>query len=178
MSKSLEKFDESIKDAENLLKLFDKHSKEDPAGTEVLKRAGFVMAFTAWETYVEDRLVEELTIRTEMIKDSFLGNFFQKKLNDELKRFNNPNVEKTRKLYKDFLGIKDITLGWIFPGYSQESAKKQLDVFAEKRGQVVHNSKGIGADALPDMVKKDELKKLINFFKGLTVAFDKYLVSA
>lgn len=173
MSKSLEKFNESIKDADNLFALFNKHSKEEPVETEVLKRAGFIMAFTAWETYVEDRLVEGLAVQTKMVKNSFLGNFFQKKLDEELRRFNTPNVEKTRKLYRDFLGIDDITKGWAFSNYSQDAAKKLLDEFVEKRGQVVHHSKEIGAESTPDMVKTADLKKLITFLKGLVVAFDK-----
>ncbi len=173
MSKSLEKFNNSIKDAENLLIFFNDNSKKKDA--EVLKRAGFVMAFTAWETYVEDRLVEELDVRSSMIKDSFIGKFFQKKLSEELKRFNTPNVEKTRKLYRDFLGIDDVTKDWNIQGYSQEQTKKQLDEFVEKRGQIVHQSKENISETSPDIVKKDELKKLITFLKNLVNAFDKRL---
>lgn len=175
MSRSLEKFNNSIKDAESLMALFNAHSKDDPIGTEVLKRAGFVMAFTAWETYVEDCLVEKLEVRLLMIKDSFIGKFFQKKLDEELKRFNTPNVEKTRKLYRDFLGIEDITKAWNFSNYTQESAKKQLNEFVEKRGEIVHHSKDNETVSCPDMVKISDLKKLINFFKGLAPTFDKSL---
>ena len=49
MSKSLEKFNVSIQDSKNLLDMFDKQSKLNPENAEVLKRAGLVMAFTAWE---------------------------------------------------------------------------------------------------------------------------------
>jgi hypothetical protein len=47
-------FTEAIKDAENLLGHFDKlNTKPPPPENEVLKRAGLIMAMTAWETYVE-----------------------------------------------------------------------------------------------------------------------------
>ena len=64
MSRAYQSFEYSIKDAEELLAHFDAiNTNPPPANAEVLKRAGLVMALTAWETYVEDRLLEE-TIRS------------------------------------------------------------------------------------------------------------------
>lgn len=61
MSKAIQGFEYAIKDAEELLAHFDSiNANPPPANSEVLKRAGLVMALTAWETYVEDRLVEEM----------------------------------------------------------------------------------------------------------------------
>ena len=57
MSKASETFEHSIKDAENLLKHFNTlhpGSGHPPPDVEILKRAGLIMAMTAWETYVED----------------------------------------------------------------------------------------------------------------------------
>lgn len=54
MSKAKQAFHYSIKDAEELLEHFDSlNAKPPPANAEVLKRAGLVMALTAWETYVK-----------------------------------------------------------------------------------------------------------------------------
>ena len=59
MSKASDTFLQSILDAENLLDHFNKlNSHPPPPETEVLKRAGLIMAMTAWETYVEDRVLE------------------------------------------------------------------------------------------------------------------------
>lgn len=63
MSKSLVDFESSIRDAEELLAHFDTQPKPPPANAEVLKRAALVMALTAWETYVEDRVLEAVTAR-------------------------------------------------------------------------------------------------------------------
>ena len=61
MSRALQSFEYSIKDAEELLAHFDDiNTNPPPPNAEVLKRAGLVMALTAWETYVEDRLQEEM----------------------------------------------------------------------------------------------------------------------
>ena len=61
MSRAYQGFEYGIKDAEELLAHFDAiNTKPPPPNAEVLKRAGLVMALTAWETYVEDRLLEEI----------------------------------------------------------------------------------------------------------------------
>ena len=63
MSKARERFEVSIRDSEDLLGHFDAQSKPPPQNAEVLKRAGLVMAFTAWETYVEDLIEEVVELR-------------------------------------------------------------------------------------------------------------------
>ncbi|MBR2091060.1 MAG: hypothetical protein IJ905_12080 [Fibrobacter sp.] len=60
------------------------------------------MAFTAWETYVEDRLMESLSLQIKLIKGCSLGDFFQKKFDEELKRFNTPTSDKTKKIIQGF----------------------------------------------------------------------------
>lgn len=57
MSRAKETFESAIRDAEDLLAHFDSINRQPPPGNaEVLKRAGLIMALTAWETYVEDRI--------------------------------------------------------------------------------------------------------------------------
>ena len=59
MSQAFLQFEQGIKDSEELLAHFDSINQSPlPASAEVLKRAGLVMALTAWETYVEDRVTE------------------------------------------------------------------------------------------------------------------------
>lgn len=173
MSKSYEKFKISIKDAKNLLEMFEKN-KETPEQAEVLKRAGLIMAMTAWETYVEDRLCEALEIQLKMVSGCKLGDFFKNRLDEELKRFHNPSSDKTKKLYKDYLGLDDVTEFWKWNNYEPEKAKAKLNEFIKLRGDVVHHSKD---DAQAHPVSKDELSKCIKFLDGLVEAFDKSLES-
>ena len=100
MSEAKQTFDQSIKDAEELLGHFDAiNTKPPPPNAEVLKRAGLIMAFTAWETYVEDRIAEGVKARIIAAGDgSTFGNFVQRRLDEELKRFHNPTAAKTRQL--------------------------------------------------------------------------------
>ena len=59
MSKASDTFAQSILDAENLLAHFNSlNTHPPPEENEVLKRAGLIMAMTASETYVEDRVQE------------------------------------------------------------------------------------------------------------------------
>ena len=70
MSDASDTFVQSIQDAENLLKHFNaRNTKPPPPEIEVLKRAGLIMAMTAWETYVEDRLQEALVLEQLRSKD-------------------------------------------------------------------------------------------------------------
>jgi hypothetical protein len=106
MSKAIQGFEYSIKDAEELLAHFDGiNANPPPPSSEVLKRAGLVMALTAWETYVEDRLVEEMHKKLAIVQGSYLGDFILKKLHTDLKSFHNPSSDKTKKYLWIILGL-------------------------------------------------------------------------
>jgi hypothetical protein len=95
MSKALQSFEFGIKDADELLAHFDAiNANPPPANAEVLKRAGLVMALTAWETYVEDRLTEEMGKKLAAVSGSYVGDFVLKKLHHDLKQFHNPTPTK------------------------------------------------------------------------------------
>lgn len=90
MSQAADFFAQSIQDAEVLLAHFDQMERKSPEDGEVLKRAGLVMAMTAWETYVEDRLNEDVSARLQAFDGSSVGNFMRRRLDEELKRLHNP----------------------------------------------------------------------------------------
>jgi len=176
MSKAKGAFESSIKDAEDLLAHFDALPKPPPENAEVLKRAGLVMALTAWETYVEDRVLEEVTARLRVVDGSYVGKFVLRRLEEELRRFHNPASEKTRKLFNDFLEI-DVTAAWEWQHYDVAKAKKTLDELIAKRGDAVHRSKPLtaGASPAPHLVKREDLDKSIRFLKSLVEITDKSL---
>lgn len=177
MSKALVSFEGSIKDAEDLLAHFDAMPKPPPANAEVLKRAGLVMALTAWETYVEDRVREEVASRLRVVTGSYVGKFVAARLEDELTRFHNPTSDKTKKLFHDFLEV-DVVSGWEWANFDSAKAKKTLDELIAKRGDAVHRSKpfAAGAPPAPHLIKREELEKAIRFLKCLVDATDKVLV--
>lgn len=178
MSKASETFTNSIKDAEELLTLYSGLSKSAPDHGEVLKRAGLVMAITAWETYVEDRIREEIQVVLKLLNGSHAGQFISDRLEEELKRFHNPNTDKTRRLFQDYLKV-DITTKWEWNNCDPKTAKTTLDELIGKRGEAVHRSRApnIGEPAAPHPVRKEDLDKAIRFLKNLVAATDKALVA-
>src|SRR5687768_12076142 len=112
MSSASDAFEQSILDAENLLAHFNKlNTKPPPPEIEVLKRAGLIMALTAWETYVEDRVTEALANRVRSLTDNSFAAFIRARLVDEIKRLHNPTSDKTIQLFRDYANV-DLTEKW------------------------------------------------------------------
>jgi hypothetical protein len=131
------------------------------------------MALTAWETYVEDRACEELHTRLGADHGTHLAKLVLGRLEAELKWFHNPNSDKTRQLFVDYLQI-DVTRHWEWPNVDTNKAKKTLDDLIAKRGDAVHRSKPRSTAApAPHLVKREELDKAIRFLKCLVDATEK-----
>lgn len=176
MSRAKTTFVGSIEDASLLLQHFDNIHKQSPENAEVLKRAGLVMALTAWETYVEDRILEAVQSRLRAVNGSSIGNFVAGKLMEELKRFHNPTSEKTKRIFLDYLEI-DITTSWKWLHFTPELTRKTLDELISKRGDAVHRSKPTnGGTTSPHLVKREELEKAILFLKNLVDVTDNALL--
>ena len=176
MSQAKTTFDAAIQDAEELLGHFNRiNTHPPPPNAEVLKRAGLIMAFTAWETYVEDRVREALDTRLAAESDGLSAQFVRRKFEEELKKFNNPNSDKTKRLFVDFLDV-DVTSAWVWNGYEVAKVKEKLDALIAKRGEAVHRSspKRSGPPT-PHLITKVELEKAINFLKSLVEATEKAL---
>jgi hypothetical protein len=169
-------FLEGITDAENLLSFFDKlNTQPPPPELEVLKRAGLVMALTAWETYVEDRVQEEAARRLEGVADSALADFVNRRLADEIKRLHNPSTDKTNQLFYDYAGV-DVSSSWTWSNIDAKTAKQRLDGYLKLRGDVVHRSRVVSkGPPQPDPVTRDTLVKAIGFLKELVKATDRAL---
>lgn len=171
MSRAGETFNQSILDAENLLRHFNTlNTKPPPPEIEVLKRAGLIMAMTAWETYVEDRVSEASTDRLKGLADSSIASFVESKLADEVKRLHNPTSDKTIQLFRDFAGV-DLTDKWTWNNFDAKAVRERLNQLMKLRGDVVHRSRSINPgppQAHP--VTKEELEKAIRFLKNLVLA--------
>jgi hypothetical protein len=173
MPSARETFESSIRDAVELLDHFNAiNVKPPPPNAEVLKRAGLIMACTAWETYVEDRVQETVQQRLGKGNDSFQNRFVLRHLALALKQFNNPNSEKTCKLFSDYLGV-DVSTSWVWNNYDAARARAELDALIKKRGEAVHRSKPLAA-GIPaaHLVRKEELERAIRFLKNLVDATD------
>lgn len=166
-----EVFAQSILDAENLLAHFNKlNTKPPPPEIEVLKRAGLIMAMTAWETYVEDRVAEAAGERLRGLADSSIASFVQSKLADEIRRLHNPTSEKTLQLFRDYANV-DLTDKWAWNNFDAKTVRERLNQYMKLRGDVVHRSRTI-APGPPQAhpVTKEDLEKVIRFLRALVEA--------
>lgn len=171
MTQARNGFSESIQDAENLLNHFNRlNTKPPPPEIEVLKRAGLIMAMTAWETYVEDRLQEAATARLSKLRTREVAEFVNRKLADEIKRLHNPDYHKTIQLFRDYAGI-DLATYWSWNNCEPATVKKKLGQYMRLRGDIVHRSRVIDPET-PNShpVKKVDLEKAISFLKNLVEA--------
>jgi len=141
-----------------------------PANAEVLKRAGLILAITAWETYVEDRAREALEASLAAMAGSPVAQFLRNRFDDDMKRFHNPNSDKTAKLFKDYFG-KDVTTAWTCNPGGTLQARKNLDKWVQRRGEAAHRSPiaSTGKPSAPHLITREELQKLINFLKTLVI---------
>ncbi|WP_198552332.1 HEPN domain-containing protein [Macromonas nakdongensis] len=173
-SQAEQTFAEAIKDAENLLAHFKTlNTLPPPPETEVLKRAGLVMAMTAWETYVEDRVQEAALHRLSGLTDTSLGSFVKSRLEEEIKRLHNPTAEKTLQLFQDYAGV-DLLPHWKWNHVDAPTAKQKLNGYLNLRGDVVHRSRvSVKGPPQPHPVTKEDLQKAINFLKELVRATEK-----
>lgn len=171
MSTSNDVFTQSILDAENLLKHFNVlNIKPPPPEIEVLKRAGLIMAMTAWETYVEDRVMEAASERLRGLADSSIATFVKSKLDDEIKRLHNPTSDKTLQLFRDYAGV-DLTEKWIWNNYDAKLVRERLNQYMKLRGDVVHRSRALtSGPSQAHPVTKDDLEKVIRFLRNLVAA--------
>jgi hypothetical protein len=180
MSKANETFENSIKDAEHLLTHFNTlhpGSGHPPPAVEVLKRAGLIMAMTAWETYVEDRLEETLKARLVSLNNEKIAKLVIKKLADEISRLHNPTSERTLQLFLEYADI-DLSDKWKWTGVEPGDAKERLNGYLRLRGDVVHRARKMPeGQSIKHAISKDELKKAVGFLRCLVRETEKALAS-
>ena len=97
--------------------------------------------------------------------------------NEDIKRFFNPNSERTKRLFLDYFEV-DITQAWRWANYDIIDAKKALDSLISKRGDAAHRANTAAKKNCDvHLVKRDELEKAIRFLKGLVDATDQYKIT-
>ncbi|MGF1884063.1 HEPN domain-containing protein [Vibrio splendidus] len=176
MTKAGKNFENSIKDAEELLERFEEENQQSSKkyNSESLKRAGLILTLAAWETYVKDRFIEEIEVMLFPIKGSPLCEVVQKKIDSDLKQFFNPNAARTKLLFKSYFNI-DITDSWKWDNYRPLDVRKKLDGLISLRGKAAHQA--VTDKKNRHAVRKDELKKGIGFVKGLVEATEQFSVT-
>ena len=177
MTQASDNFLKTIHDAEVVLKLIDdektKKIQDVKVDLDVLKRAGLILALTAWETYVKDCVREKVGFMLAGLGDSPVACIVREQMEVDLRHFNTPDTGKTRKIFKDYVR-KDVTTNW-------KLTQTELDQWIELRGAAAHQApKKVdenGAIA-PHLLSRDKLEKVINGLKKLVAATEAELARA
>jgi hypothetical protein len=170
VTKSIEIFNQALKEAEALLFCFDElNSAGAVKPPEVLKKASLILVLTAWETYVEDLASELLELKFSALTGSLSGRFIENQFKDRLKQFHNPDSRKTKQLFEEFFDI-DITEKWEWNNVSPKEARTQLNNWISKRGDAVHRY--LDEENKPIVIRKEDLLKCFRFFNELVRATD------
>jgi hypothetical protein len=139
---------------------------------EVFKRAGVILAITAWEAYIEDTLVAQFGERLEkatapaeiesvfnLVAHDWLnskpkppdiaiwtGDRWKATILEKFKRdistLNTPNTKNVKKMYQRYLDL-DITKQWKWRKASSDEVGQQLDALIGLRGRLVHKGKDL-----------------------------------
>jgi hypothetical protein len=177
-SQAYQDFEHGIQDAQDLLDHYDvlNCDANPPPVAEVLKRTSLVMALTALETYMEDRALEAAGRLVGVDVDAGrLARYFRNSLDQQLKQFHAPTVERIRKLFKGFFDI-DVTDGWSWNNYTPDRARSELDKINQKRGSIAHrSSRPRPGNSKAHAVTRDDLRKHIRFIRDVVAATDAFL---
>ncbi|MDF3125062.1 HEPN domain-containing protein [Rheinheimera sp. 1928-s] len=179
-STSYQAFETAIADAEPLLVPWlpktDKQPKPEQQTNEVLKRAALTMTLTAWETYIEAWLNEQLCQKISILKGWFASacgsiKGIHKKFTESVNQLNNPNSHKVRQLSMEFLQ-SDITGHRLWNNFDKPAVCTQLNKYLTLRDEVVYKGRNNADPKVPHLVKRDEVEKAIKFFKELVKVTD------
>ncbi len=167
-------FEAAMRDVARLVQLHDAGVRErrgpPSPDLEVFKRAGLILAVTAWESFVEDTLTSAFKNRLRSAKTpkdvletfhavahswlsqprrppelvAWTGDNWKSMLGEradqEVAELNTPNSANVARLTRRLLG-QDVTSHWFWPGTSAASAKARLDQVIVLRGKLVHRTK-------------------------------------
>jgi hypothetical protein len=107
-------------------------------GIGSLNRAVVVMCVSAWEAYVEELAIEAVNSLQPPEHAITVWQSLNASVRTQVGRFNNPNVENTKKLISDAIGLQDVTLGWSWQNCTRQRAVDRLTEVIRLRHEVAH----------------------------------------
>ena len=140
-SKALKNFEKDIKDVKSLKDLASMQNKSDKEidhRINAIYRSAFILAFTAWETFIYERIKQPWK-DPEDSPNSIAVRFYAQEINQELQQYTTPRADRIKNLTVKFWGF-DLTKEWSTKGKNSEQTSKKLNEIASFRGELAHNS--------------------------------------
>jgi hypothetical protein len=103
-----------------------------------LNRGAVVMCLSAWEAYIEEITKEAIECFRPPAPHQSLWQSINADARSQIGRFNTPNVENTRKLIADTIGLQDVTVHWYWANCSVPQARDRLTEAITFRHQIAH----------------------------------------
>ena len=130
-------------------------------GLGALNRAVVVMCVSAWEAYIDELVKEALGSFRPPGHGIGVWQCLNANARTQTGRFNNPNVENTRKIIKDTLGLEDVTVSWSWQNNTPDRARERLKEALRYRHEVAH-----GVNPRPT-IHNQYSERLPGFFRQL-----------
>ena len=141
-------------------------------GLGALNRAVVVMCVSAWEAYIEEMLKESLEFIRPQAPPLGVWPALNASARSQIGRFNNPNVQKTKELVRDCLGLDDITQCWTWTRTQPARACERLEECITFRHQIAH-----GVTPRPIIHNQQYASRLPAFFRNLGRTTDNGITS-
>lgn len=107
-------------------------------GLGAINRAAVVLCVSAWEAYLEEVLRESLRCLRPSTGAVGTWSTLNAMVENQIVRFNAPNVENTARLFKECLGLPDVTENWRWRNCSRSAARIYLNQALQRRHQIAH----------------------------------------
>jgi len=131
-------------------------------GLGALNRAVVVMCVSAWEAYIEEVMKECLSLLRPPTRPLGVWPALNATARTQIGRFNNPNAQNTKKLFRDCIGLDDITTSWAWQHTAPERAIERLDEAMRYRHEIAH-----GVTPRPIIHNQQYARRLPGFFRRL-----------
>ncbi len=136
-------------------------------GLGALNRAMVVMCVSAWETYVEEVTKETLDLLRPTTPHLGVWPSHNASVRSLIGRFNNPNVQNTKNLIRECMGLGDVTQYWTWQGSTDQRACERLDEAIRLRHEIAH-----GVIPRPIIHNQQYASRLPGFFRKLGTRTD------
>lgn len=138
-----------------------------PQQLEALSRAVVVLSVSAWESYVEELVVEAVAAMRPVGGTLGAWSVHAAAMRGQASRFHTPSPDKVKESLSDALGLTDIRPAWVWPGQTAEQSQQELSRTLHLRHQIAH-----GTNPRP-VVQPQFSSGLPQFFRNLGLATDR-----
>jgi hypothetical protein len=93
-----------------------------------------------WEIFIEEQVFYAFKEMTKISPPGVFETLLETKMNEVVQYFHNPNVENINRIFKDVIGISNISSEWKWEKMSSNDSIALLKVILNTRHEIAHES--------------------------------------